>query len=190
MRVRVDYPPKFGRRLCEKILSICSQIPPKLSNMIISSSTPNEWSRSSIVFDSSERPCNKELAWLVGVAGVLPLPKNRQIFGSPVWLGTSAVLQWCPRLCLICSTHWALRTIWWCLMILAVAANNAFGYQGKRYAIGCLDSCKRILVVRARVHICMVCLESIFWLRRHHPIYVPWKLGEKFLVKEIFSMIL
>ena len=29
MRVRVDYPPKFGRRLCEKILRICSQIPPK-----------------------------------------------------------------------------------------------------------------------------------------------------------------
>ena len=53
------------------------------------------------------------------------------------------------------------------------AANNAFGYQGKRYAIGCLDSCKRILVVCARVHICMVCLESISWLRRHHPIYVP-----------------
>ena len=25
MRVRVDYPPKFGRRLCEH----CSQIPPK-----------------------------------------------------------------------------------------------------------------------------------------------------------------
>ena len=23
------YPPKFGRRLCEKILRICSQIPPK-----------------------------------------------------------------------------------------------------------------------------------------------------------------
>ena len=39
---------------------------------------------------SSERPCNKELAWLVGVAGVLPLPKNRQIFGSPVGMGTSA----------------------------------------------------------------------------------------------------
>ena len=66
---------------------------------------------------------------------------------------TCAVLQWCPRLCLICSTLWALRTIWWWLMILAVAANNAFGYQGKRYAIGCLDSCKRILVVRARVFI-------------------------------------
>ena len=103
---------------------------------------------------------------------------------------TCAVLLWCQRQCLTCSTLWALRTIWWWLMILAVAANNAFGYQGKRYAIGCLDSCKRILVVRARVHICMVCLESIFWLRRHHPIYVPWKLGEKFLVKEIFSMIL
>ena len=29
MRVRVDNPPKFGRRLCEKILRICSQIPPK-----------------------------------------------------------------------------------------------------------------------------------------------------------------
>ena len=29
MCVRVDYPPKFGRRLCEKILCICSQIPPK-----------------------------------------------------------------------------------------------------------------------------------------------------------------
>ena len=26
---RVDYPPKFGRRLCEKIRRICSQIPPK-----------------------------------------------------------------------------------------------------------------------------------------------------------------
>ena len=29
MCVRVNYPPKFGRRLCEKILRICSQIPPK-----------------------------------------------------------------------------------------------------------------------------------------------------------------
>ena len=29
MCVRVDNPPKFGRRLCEKILRICSQIPPK-----------------------------------------------------------------------------------------------------------------------------------------------------------------
>ena len=63
------------------------------------------------------------------------------------------------------------------MMILAVAANNAFGYQGKRYAIGCLDSCKRILVVRARVHICMVCLESIFWLRRHHPFICSFKNG-------------
>ena len=53
----VDYPPKFGRRLCEEILCICSQIPPKLSNMIMSSSTPNEWSRSSTVFASSECAC-------------------------------------------------------------------------------------------------------------------------------------
>ena len=63
---------------------ILAVYPPKLSNIIMSSSTPKEWSKSSTVFDSSERPCNKELAWLVGVAGVLPLPKNRQIFGSPV----------------------------------------------------------------------------------------------------------
>ena len=62
MRVRVDNPPKFGRRLCEKILRICSQIPPKLSNMIISSSTPSEWSKSSTVFAIIGGPRRKWLA--------------------------------------------------------------------------------------------------------------------------------
>ena len=56
------YPPKFGRRLCEKILCICSQIPPKLSNMIMSSSTPKEWSKSSTVLDASKVACKKKLA--------------------------------------------------------------------------------------------------------------------------------
>ena len=32
---------------------------------------------------------------------------------------TCAVLQWCPRLCLTCSTLWALRTTWSCLITLA-----------------------------------------------------------------------
>ena len=29
------------------------------------------------------------------------------------------VLQWCRRLCLTCSTHWALRMIWLCSITLA-----------------------------------------------------------------------
>ena len=62
-------------------------------------------------------------------------------------------------------------------MILAVAANNAFGYQGKRYAIGCLDSCKRILVVRARVFI-MYGVSGIHFLASTTSSYLcPLKIG-------------
>ena len=40
-----------------------------------------------------------------------------------------------------------------------------------------LIAARESYVVRARVHICMVCLESIFWLRRHHPFICSFKNG-------------
>ena len=36
----------------------------------------------SIATASSKQACNNELAWLVEVAAVSPLPKNQQIFGD------------------------------------------------------------------------------------------------------------
>ena len=94
MRVRVDYPPKFGRRLCEKILCICSQIPPKLSNIIISSSTPSECKRSSTVLDIIGGPRRKWLARRNSHASLAcrtsSSPQKLKIFGGPAYYGTSA----------------------------------------------------------------------------------------------------
>ena len=69
------------------------------------------------------------------------------------------VLQWCPRLCLTCSTHWALRTTWSCLIILADKSTKIKRLRLSRETIIQLDAliaARRIKIhahLRARVFI-------------------------------------
>ena len=56
--------------------------PPKLSNIIMSSSTPNEWSKSSTVFASSEVACKKKLAREFGLPHFLLLNQTHEVWFS------------------------------------------------------------------------------------------------------------
>ena len=95
---RVSVSPNSRRRLFWWIY------PPKLSNMIMSSSTPNEWSKSSTVFDSSEVACKMKLACEFGLPHFLLSPKIKN-FRGPRLIGTAAAqLPW-KRQCLTSYTH-------------------------------------------------------------------------------------
>ena len=90
------------------------------------------------------------------------------------------VLLWCPRQCLTCSTHWALRTTWSCLIILADKSTKIKRLRLSRETIIQLDALIAARRIKIHAHVtcacillCMVCLKSIFWLRRHHPFQCP-----------------
>ena len=89
--------------------------PPKLSNIIMSSSTPSEWSRSSTVFAIIGGPRRKWLARRNSHASLACRTSSSshklEICGSPVWLGTSAAhLPW-KRQYLTCSTRMKVKEI-------------------------------------------------------------------------------
>ena len=54
--------------------------PPKLSNMIMSSSTPKEWSKSSTVLDASKVARKKKLAREFGLPHFLLLNQTHEVW--------------------------------------------------------------------------------------------------------------
>ena len=92
---------------------------------------------------------------------------------------TCAVLLWCPRLCLTCSTLWALRTTWSCLIILADKSTKIKRLRLSRETIIQLDAliaARRIKIhahLRARVFI-MYGVFGIHFLASTTSSFIVW----------------
>ena len=90
-RVRVHYIIVFRHAINPTAEGILAIYPPKLSNMIMSSSTPNEWSKSSTVLDIIGGPRRKWLARRNSHTSLAcrtsSSPQKLKIFGGPAYYG-------------------------------------------------------------------------------------------------------